>query len=319
VIRYVDLLAFPSEPGETVFASQEGVFYRSQAVHPPKSCVGAEGDILPLVASADGKERFSFADNRDLAATEDVVVTFDRAHYPQNGLLIGSRQTLLTTFLFYQVMAYTGTHYGQMVARIENGDQQLRKRIERLWDKLGGIEIFIKTENNKWEKLGEIDEMGPIASDIHLVKLPPLNQETVTLKLRMTKGLWRIDYLALASLVGEEMPIRIGPEQVWSNDTLCPNVLQLLHDKQEPLVTLPGDRYQIQYRLPGDCQYQLFLETKGYYLEWMRDDWLREEDLKKAALALYFPGLFMRKAAPAFKAAEPKMEEIFWNSRYVRQ
>ena len=93
----------------------------------------------------------------------------------------------------------------------------------------------------------------------------------------------------------------------------------MLTDEQEPLVTFPGDHYTIHYPLPDDCSYQFFLETKGYYLEWMRDEWIKEEDLKKAALALYFPGLFMRKAAPAFKRAEPHMEKIFRESRYVKQ
>jgi len=51
----------------------------------------------------------------------------------------------------------------------------------------------------------------------------------------------------------------------------------------------------------------------------MREEWLAEENLRKAAFAFQFPGLFMRKAAPEFKKAEPLMEKIFWESRYVRQ
>jgi hypothetical protein len=43
----------------------------------------------------------------------------------------------------------------------------------------------------------------------------------------------------------------------------------------------------------------------------MREDWLAEENLKKAAFALYFPKLFLRKAASEYKKAEPKMEKIF--------
>lgn len=319
VIRYVDLLAFPLATGEQVFATEAGVFYRTSALQAPQSCLADEGDMRALVLAFDGKERYSLADEHTLTRKEEIILTFANPRGVESGLLIGSKQSLLTTFLFYELMAYSGTHYGRFVARVENGDPHLLKRIEEMWDRLGGIEVFVQMTDEKWLKVGEINEMGPIAADIHLVKLPATEQENITLKLRLTKGLWRIDYLSLTEILGEETPLRVKPLLVTSNDTICPEALQLLTDEQEPLVTFPGDHYTIHYPLPDDCSYQFFLETKGYYLEWMRDEWIKEEDLKKAALALYFPGLFMRKAAPAFKRAEPHMEKIFWESRYVKQ
>ncbi len=318
VIRYVDLLAFPQELGEQVFATEEGVFYRTSALQAPQTCLAEEGDLRAQVQAFDGNERFSLTDENNLAGKEEIMLTFANPGAVESGLLIGSRQSLLTTFLFYQLMAYSGNHYGHFVARVENGDPHLLKRIEKMWGKLGGIEVFLQTADKKWQKVDEIEEMGPIAADIHLVKLPPTEQESITLKLRLTKGLWRIDYLALAEIMGEETPLRIEPRLVTANDTICREALQLLNDKQKPLVPFPGDQYTLHYTVPDDCSYQFFLETKGYYLEWMRDEWIKEEDLKKAALALYFPGLFMRKAAPAFKRAEPQMEKLFWESRYVK-
>ena len=32
-----------------------------------------------------------------------------------------------------------------------------------------------------------------------------------------------------------------------------------------------------------------------------------------------FPGIFMRIAAKEFKSIEPRMEENFWKSRYVKK
>ena len=161
--------------------------------------------------------------------------------------------------------------------------------------------------------------MGPIASDIHLVKLPSVQQKKIYLKLRLTKGLWRIDYLALAKIIGEESPVRIKPDVVLNNDTIDAGALDRLTKGVDPLITLPGDRYELKYQLSTDCSFQFFLETKGYYLEWMREEWLAEENLKKAAFAFYFPGLFLKKAASEYKKVEPKMEKVFWESRYVKQ
>ncbi|HEY3373169.1 MAG TPA: hypothetical protein VGK10_20120 [Prolixibacteraceae bacterium] len=321
VIRYVDLLAFPESGEERVYATQEGQFYRASKVMAPRSCVAEEGDCLDLVKAMDRQERYGGADPKNLAQKEEIMLSFDRDGNSDSelGLLMGSKQTLLTTHLFYQVMAYTGNRYGSLVSEVENGNVQLKNRIQKLWDKLGGIEVFIQKEHKKWEKIDEINEMGPIASDVHLIKLPVLQEGKINLKLRLTKGLWRIDYLALASLVGEETPVRINPDMVLKDDSIDGDALNQLVKRDKPLVSLPGDQYELKYKLPTDCTFQFFLETKGYYLEWMRDGWLEEENLKKAAFAIYFPGLFMRKAAPEYKKAEPQMEKVFWESRYVKQ
>ena len=319
VLRYVDLLAFPESGGDKVFATESGQFYRTSEIISPESCMAEEGECLNLIKDMDRKERFCATDPKNLAKKEEIILSFDNNSNSDLGLLIGSKQTLLTTHLFYQVMAYTGKHYGSMVAEFENGNTYLKKQIQKLWDKLGGIEIFLQDENKNWEKVDEIDEMGPIASDIHLAKLPSGKQEKVTIKLRMTKGLWRIDYLALASIIGEETPVRLKPDLVLKDDSIDIDALKRLKEEVKPLITLPGDKYELKYKLHNDCNSQFFLDTKGYYIEWMREEWLAEENLRKAAFAFQFPGLFMRKAAPEFKKAEPLMEKIFWESRYVRQ
>lgn len=319
VIRYVDVLAFPDVAKEKVFATEQGQFFRTSGIKPPISCQADEGDCLNKVKEMDHIERFSQAGAKNLSEKEEVFVSFENSAHSELGFLIGSKQTFLTTHLFYQVMALTGNYYGELVAEAGNGNSILNTKIQRLWDQLGGIEIFIQEKNNRWNKIGEISEMGPIASDVHLVKLPRVNQDKITLKLRMTKGLWRIDYLAAAEIVGEETPLRIKPDLVLQNDSANAEALNCLNERTNPLTTYPGDIYELKYKLPGDCTYQFFLETKGYYLEWMRENWLQEENLKKAAFALYFPKLFLKKAAPEFKKAEPMMEKLFWESRYVKQ
>jgi hypothetical protein len=320
VIRYADLLVFPYIESENVFQTDDGKFLRTSAVVAPNSCVAAEGDCLDLVADIDRKERFSECDSRNLAKREEVIVTFDPLPAESGkGLVIATRQTLLTTYLFYEAMAYAGNYYGAMAAEFERGNPYVTDRIHKIWDKLGGIEIYVKDQNIGWQKIGEINEMGPIASDVHLVKLPSGVEGPVTIKLRMAQGLWRIDYLAMAIISEEEVPVRIKPFRVDSVDIPDHDALARLTGGSEPLVTYPGDRYMLHYKLPYSCKFQYFLETQGYYLEWMRDEWLEEENLFKLSLAFRFPGLFMKLAAPEFKKAEPFMEKLFWESRYVKK
>ncbi len=94
---------------------------------------------------------------------------------------------------------------------------------------------------------------------------------------------------------------------------------QALLDPDDALTTLPGDEYTLFYRLPEEHDaYELFLESKGYYLEWMREEWLKDENPARAAMMLFNPGAALRSLAPEYKRVEPEMEKYFWRSRYVR-
>lgn len=139
------------------------------------------------------------------------------------------------------------------------------------------------------------------------------------LKLRMTQGLWRIDYLALGEIISKETLVTIHPESIIRAGKNDNDALILLNDTTQYLVTYPGDNYFLNYKLPSKNKYEYFLNSKGYYLEWMRDEWLAEQDLQKLRFMFAFPGSFMRKTAKDFKKIESSMEENFWGSRYVQK
>ncbi len=81
-------------------------------------------------------------------------------------------------------------------------------------------------------------------------------------------------------------------------------------------MTLPGDEHTFVFRLPDHPdRWELFLESRGYYLEWMRSEWLPEENPARAAMMLLEPARALRELAPEFKRLEPHMERLFWGSR----
>jgi hypothetical protein len=54
--------------------------------------------------------------------------------------------------------------------------------------------------------------------------------------------------------------------------------------------------------LPADGEgLELFLEARGYYLEWMRQAWLDEESDWKLAKLFTRPASALRDLAPAYK------------------
>jgi hypothetical protein len=319
-IKFADLLAFPHNEGERIFATPSGVFYRSHHLIKPSSCMAAEGDCLAKVQDMDQTERFSSADASDLTCKENIDVTFNDVPHGKLGLIIGSRQTLMSTFLFYQSMAHAGSKLPYYHAQVERGNESMQHHLTKIWDLLGGIEIQVQNDEGKWVKIDTLKEMGPIAADLQMVTLPEVTEDQLNIRLRMTRGLWRLDQVGLILIDQEVQPVRIKPSRVIKDSLSDEGVRNLLIDTTQYLLTFPGDRYDLIYELPESSgDYELFLYSKGYYLEWMREEWIKEENNFKMAVMFSFPKYYLKMMAPEFKEIEPFMENSFWNSRYAKK
>lgn len=315
MIRYCDLIVVPRFETERIFVTSDGDFYSSARTVVPEKCIANEGDILKKITDYDEVERFSASDSTNLVKKEFIDITFPNDH-KKYGLVITSRQTLMTTFLFYQTMAYFGSSLPYWSAKLEKGNKFLKNRGMTMYRQLGGIEVYIKNDQNQWIKINEIDEMGPIASDFHLTELPDVQDENINIRLKLTQGLWRIDYITLAELDEKVDPIQIQPNQLIKERSYDPKHLEILNDTSQYLVTFPGEKYKAFYSLPDDNRlFEYFIESKGYYLEWMREEWVKEENKDMVTMLFLRPKKYMKVMAPKFKRAEPFMDQIFWNTR----
>ena len=324
VIRSVSLLAVPKNDGK-VFTTPNGKFLQTGILYDPSSAIGPEGNCSEKLCAYDGSERFSKTDSFDLAEKEIIDLNFKDIPNSDYGLVLSSRQTLLTTFLFYQGLAYMGSKAVDWLANLERNPLLVKKIIDRPRTVLGKIEILLQNENGDWQLIDEIGESGPIASDVKIVPLNNItriaekeNYSEIKIRLRMTKGLWRIDHIKLAEIVQEVEPIKILPSGSSPENIFRSNVTNLLKNPDSVLVTFPGDKYFINFELPDNyTEYDLFIESQGYYLEWMREEWLHEENSQKVKQMFFNPKKYFKEMASEFKKIENEMEEQFWSSKYV--
>jgi hypothetical protein len=280
----------------------------------PTTCTDATGSCLDTLSAVDGHERSTTTDGEDLAARETIELAFP-AGQGRHAIVIAARQSLVTTFLLYQGLAYLGHDATRWLATLASLDADARTGGRALEALVGGVEVQIK-DGESWKTVGQVYETGPIATDVHLVMLPE-GTTGEQIRLVLQKGGWRIDSVALATITGEAHPVRIAPRTI--RGTLG---REFASDRtpatQFPIITMPGDRYELEYALPAGDNYELFLDSRGYYLEWMRDEWMRDENPLKAIKMFADPAHMLRELAPAYKRVEPHMEEIFWRSRYAR-
>lgn len=319
VVRYVDLLALPRDEGSRVFVTSSGDFWQARDLTGPGCAQSAAGECTDKLIDFDRDEYFSESDSTDLAAREDLDMEFEFAGRDSLGLIIASRQSLVSTFLLYQTLAYMGRSVGDWFAALERADDDLKAGLQGVRDALGRIEVLCQDEQGEWVVAGAVGETGPLATDVRIVPLPPMGSNIKKIKLRLVKGYWRLDYAALATLQKRVEPMRLKVEEIMNDGRPDPEALSTLLDVDNALTTFPGDEYTLIYQLPEDYRSrELFLESKGYYLEWIRDEWLEEENLPKAMEMMFNPQAALKRLASEYKMVEADMEEDFWNSKYEK-
>lgn len=318
VVKQADLLAVPRPPGGRVLARGDELWTASRLAA-PSACRGDDGDCLPSLRAFDGASRLSPTDPDDLGAREHLELEFPGAGAGPDryGVVISARQSLVTTFLLYQGLAFLGDTVGAWLAAIERGDTAARTGGRGWQAALGGIEVQLPDGAGGWRTVDEVYETGPIATDVHLLLLPE-GAPAERIRLRLARGNWRVDHVAVATLTGRAQPIRIRPHAI--RGTLGAEFAgRRTPATAFPIVTQPGDAYRLVYRLPGDRgPLELFLDSRGYYLEWMRKEWVAEQAPLRGIQMVLDPAGALRRFAPAYKRVEPEIERMFWESRYAR-
>ncbi len=318
-VNDVKLLAYQRKKGERIYQASTNDFYLCENNYLLTKANGNEGDITPLLQNADRQERFSLADENNLSSKEEIYVHFDNVkNYNELGLILNFRQTLMTTYFIYSAIGYMGDEVGDIFAKIETNKETKDKLKSGIKKELGNIDVYLWNEkNNNWELQNGLYETGPIAVNRQILPLKNVaSSSKVKLKLVMNKGLWRIDYLALTNIKEKIKPIEISPSNILNKGKVDNGALISINNPDKYLISMPGSEYKFNFVLPNkNTDYELFLYSKGYYLEWMREHWIKDKDLLKLRQMVYNPKRYLKVEAKDYKRYENTMEQEFWNSK----
>jgi hypothetical protein len=316
-VRRAGLRVVPVAPGGSALQTTDGGLVFVSRVRAPFACASADGPCLVEVAARDDREYTSWTDSTDLAAREEVTLDFGRVS-GDVGISLTARQSLVTTYVFYQSLAYAGTRAGDLLAALERGEPGAETRALGVARELGGIEVFVSDAGEPWTRVGEFAEAGPIAADRQLMSLGRVDSPDLRVRLVMARGSWRIDEVALADVEGRALAIDVPLDSVTSTEGADARALARLRDPDVHLVTAPGDEYTLWFTIPEGGAHRVFLDTEGYYYEWMREPWLADESPLLTSTVLMQPREALRRMAPGFKELEPEMDRLFWSSRFRR-
>ncbi|RED50568.1 hypothetical protein [Seonamhaeicola aphaedonensis] len=315
------LTAIPKKSHEFVFHDRRYKFYKSDYTITPSSATVDGTDILCDISRMDDREFFSYTDKDDLTKKETIYLNFVGIQDQQQGLVINFRQSLLTTFLLYNGLSYMGDEVGDYFTKIET-NTTVKNRLSNPFKLLGNIQLFVWDHNkDKWVFFDAIYETGPISKNLIIAPIPKTlahNQE-VKIKIELTKGLWRLDYLGLSAIREVSDVTKIRPSEVMEIQGVSGGLQRVLSDDENYLVSFPGNEFVFRFELPElrhQDAYELFLSSKGYYLEWIRANWLMDKNTSKLEKMLSNDPGTWKLLAKEYKVVEHQMERVFWNSKY---
>ncbi len=323
VLRYVDVLAVEHDATEQVYYSGTNEYIVGQNIHEVLNARAEEGDVRELLLKKDELERSSSADSLDLATKETIELDFLNSNHDPKALVLGFRQSLMSTYLFYRTLSYMGKNAGTHLAALQRSDNPgaMVQSIRRV---LGDIDVEMY-DGQRWKSCGQIFEAGPIAHNQMALLLPKNTNPLIKLRLRVAKGYWRINSAELVDVqrVARESNAdssvhRIHPQDISRGTVHYAALVEKMRTQSAPLVTVSGDAYDLHYTLPSSKsskQFSYFVDAKGYYLEWIREQWMGEESDRKVAQLFLRPADYIQSETKAFKRVEADMEQTFWRSR----
>jgi hypothetical protein len=326
MIRGLSLRVVRGPPGASVLRGFRDGYLAVGPLVAPDACEGPDvdgQDACAALAARDAREMVLDSDGRDLAARTSVTLRYPAPGKRDVALVLTGRNSLMSTYVLYQLIALHGRGFGDFMASLERGDPGAIAAVLGFDHVLGGVEVAFRQRGGPFRQAGSLGYVGPIARATRGLSFSvDAPDEPVEIQLTFARSHWKLDAARLATvLAGDLTPLEVPAQVSLAGGRDAAVVAASLRGQGPYVVTLPGDEIVLRFPVPaenlsGSTGY--FLHSRGYYYEWMRDEWLRDEDRARARAYLDDPARALRELAPAYRALEPSMESVFRASRFGR-
>jgi hypothetical protein len=322
-LNHLELLEARHAPGELVAPDPRGFPLALARLTPPVSARDRDGrDVTAQLRAADGTVFQSDTTRLAGANLEDyqdyIDLTFPvPPHDTAPGLVLRLRNSLLNTVLLYDVML--GSRGGRALdwqaeelARVGPALQ-----LGTWYDDRMGLRVLLP-DSAGFREVARVKDTGPIAWKDVAMALPPPQGDSVRVRLAFVTDNWRIDRVALAALARRPPVRRIPlagvtlPEGTGQSDALS----ALRAPDRRYLETRPGQWFTAVWETgpapPSDSARTFLLASQGYYVEWIRRQWL----LAGRDTSSFQPAdASLVRALHGWRAAQDTLEARFYASR----
>ena len=277
VVHGKEQQVYPDEKGRPIVVGE---------LSAPTRAVDQSGrDILAGVLQADDLA-WSASDERLASVTADNYLDkldFEFEVPPntdQMALVLRARNSLLNTVLLYDVMLKEQSFGALDWMSHDLGHLGNRMQLGLWYRKHMGMTISV-WDKTRYRKVARLGDQGPIAWNEHAVLLPTRGEDTLKVRLSFVADNWRLDQVAAAVDAGPAKARSIPIAEAHSADGRRDDIPAFLQKADEEyLIAKPQDRVNLHFdvgEVAEDRSRTFFLASEGYYMEWMRADWLTEQ------------------------------------------
>jgi hypothetical protein len=288
-INHLELLEVVHEEGETVFPDPQGQPLVVGTISAPLLVVDREGRRVPGVldlpdsaywgSDAAQLHRASLDDFEDYVDLEFEVPRGS----DQVALVFRLRNTLLNTVLLYDVMLKD-----QGFLALDWLGQDLERFFDKaqlgLWyrDRMGmRISVW---DGGKFRQVARVGDQGPIAWKDVAVTLPVPESDRMRVRLSFVVDNWHIDWVGISPKVhrANARAVQLAQVEVPDMGPLVGGLKNLTSPDRTYVTMGPGEALHVRFDVgtaPEDRTRTFLLAAQGYYIEWMRHDWLNETSL----------------------------------------
>ncbi len=327
--HYVDqmtLLAASHPRGTRAYPTSDGRVVATSDHRAPTTAVSSwKDDVTARLSRADGDVYRSGSEPVKATASgrikDWIELEFDHPGEADSvTVVLRLKNTLLSTVLFYDVvLASQGIDAISWTERL-NSDSAYAADYHEIYSTFSGVKI--KTQKSwRWEQVARIPDVGPIA-DKDIAAVIPVDAppgEPLRLRLEFFPDNVMIDYVALDSGSGRN---DVSTEEIPPAGVVDLMGLErgevaglLASDDEVFLTTEPGEAYEITYELSaGDRPVTAFVKSNGYYVEWIRGDWIRLRE-SGYRFDLYRLPEVLTRLRESWLANREEMETRFFETR----
>lgn len=282
-INQLELFAVNHDDGEFVYADHRDRPLVLGELQAATAAIDNSGrQVRDVIAAADD-DSWRSPDERLAAVTDTdfddhIILSFDVQPGSNNAMVLRLRNSLLNTVLLYEVML---ADQGWLALDWMGKDLNSlfgRWRLGSWYRKNMGMQVSVH-DGERWVDVARFGDTGPIAWKELAIPLPRQQRDRLEVRLSFVADNWRIDRAAIAPVLREaalhKVPIREIRDAVTAvHETARDN---LAEDDDRYVITRPGEHLRVHFAtdaLTPGADYTFFMAATGYYMEWMRRDWL---------------------------------------------
>ena len=230
-------------------------------------------------------------------------------------VVVNYKNTLLNTILLYDVML--GSQGAEAVDWIGDKTDNLwyAYNFDKWYRSHFGIHVKV-FDGDEYTEVYRLSDTGPITwhESAFEIEIPEVNK--LKLRLEFLPDNFKIDQVNVSFDLSEDYEYKEINVSEMTNNHNSQKVASLLlnDDDEEYFITHPGDSYNLIFDTPpcpGNKVQSYFVSSNGYYVEWIRKDWIKNGLQLNKGIVFDYNDDAIKRTAEIWLSKRATFEKLF--------